>query len=101
MLSKKKIQMKIDSLYDERTTITDDVKRFVNLEGIGILEFIVGSGSPQTGKRLKPPRNNADIDILIEELKKDKADQISTDPFGDNGEGYRVQIKLCEWVKGE
>ena len=101
MLSRKKIQTKIDSLYDERTAITDDVKRFVNVEEIGILEFIVGDGAPMTGKKLKPPKNNEGIDILIAELKKDIADQISADPFGDNGEGYKAMIKLCEWAKGE
>lgn len=108
MLSKKKIQMKLDTLYDEVAGMdtagwpNPSDERYINEAERNVLEFILNQGSPVTERQLSAPKDSADLDELIAELKKDKADLPERSNFGDpNHEAYDAQIKLVEWVKGK
>ena len=97
---KDKIDLKIkeDELYDSEGGREDPIAR-AKLDAIG---FILGESDPITEAELEPPENDADLDNIIAELKKDRDNIPEYSYFGDpNWRIIDTQIQICEWAKGE
>lgn len=97
MKDKIDIKIKLEELGDEDPNFENEsIKAKVDT-----LTFILGDADPITDEEMEPPTSDAELDQLIEVLRREREEVPRYSFFGDDN--WRIvdaQIQICEWAKG-